>query len=380
MKEFLKTHRGAKIALCILLALLIFIVVIVLIALLFINFYPSFGGNASRAKKEEYALRAQNYYDGAFHNVGEFSLMTEADDPFKDRSSGKGTIPSGKLPTVTPSFLQDPSKDDLSITWFGHSTVLLQMQGMNILFDPVFSEISSPVSFVGSRRFSDLAMTAEELPDIDLVIVSHDHYDHLDYPTIRKLDGKVGRYVVPLGVENHLKRWGVSEGKITTLAWWEEVTLNGLTVVCTPSRHYSGRKLIDQNATLWASWVLKNEQFQVFESGDTGFGDQFEEIYEKFGAFDLALMDCAQYSTRWHDVHMFPEEAVTAAEILHAKAAVPIHWGAFRLSDHAWDDPAERFTLRGEETGFTVVTPRLGETAEWTRLTDYTKRWWREIQ
>ncbi len=379
MKEILKIPRWAKIVLRILLILLICLLLIVLLALLFINFYPSFGGNASREKKAEYASRASNYFDGAFHNTGEFSLMTEADDPYKDRSSGKGTLPGENLPTVTPSLFQNPAKDELSLTWFGHSSVLLQMQGMNILFDPVFSEISSPVSFVGSRRFSDLPLTAEELPQIDLVIVSHDHYDHLDYPTIQQIDGKVGRYVVPLGVENHLKRWGVSEHKISTLAWWEETEFDGLTVVCTPSRHYSGRKIIDQNATLWASWVLKNETYQVFESGDTGFGGQFEEIYAKFGTFDLALMDCAQYSTRWHEVHMFPEEAATAAGILHAKAAIPIHWGAFRLSDHAWDDPAERFTLRGEELGLTVVTPRLGETVEWRRLTEYTKRWWREI-
>ena len=251
---------------------------------------------------------------------------------------------------------------------------------MNILFDPVFSDISSPVSFIGSRRFSDLAMTAEELPDIDIVIISHDHYDHLDYPTIRKIDSKVGKYIVPLGIENHLERWGVSEDKIITAAWWEEIELDGLTIACTPSRHYSGRKLIDQNATLWASWTLMNDSYKVFESGDTGYGDQFEEIYEKFGDFDLALMDCAQYSTAWHDVHMFPEEAVSAANILHARVAIPIHWGAFTLSDHPWDDPAERFTLNGEETGLNVVTPKLGETVEWSHLGDYQERWWREIR
>ncbi len=379
MKGFLKTHRWARIVLWSLSGLLLFIVLLLCAVLLFINFYPSFGGSASKEKKEAYTLRAENYFDGTFHNIGAFTLMTEADDPYKERTSGKGRTPSEKLPIVTPAFLQEPSKDDLTLTWLGHSTTLLQMQGMNILFDPVLSEISSPVSFAGSKRFSDLPITAEELPSIDLVIISHDHYDHLDYPTIQKIDGKVKKYIVPLGVENHLERWGISEEKITAVAWWEEVEIDSLTVVCTPSRHYSGRKMIDQNDTLWASWVLKNESFQVFESGDTGFGDQFGEIYAKFGDFDLALMDCAQYSTKWHDVHMFPEEAVMAAEILHAEVAVPIHWGAFTLSDHAWDDPAERFTLRGEEAGLSVVTPRLGETAQWSRFSDYTQRWWREI-
>lgn len=380
MKNFLKTHRWARITLRILLILLICIAVIAVAALLFINLWPSLGGNASKESKAEYAKRSDNYSDGVFHNVGEFSVMSEADDPYADRTSGKGTIPEDKLPVVTPSFLQNPSEKDLTFTWFGHSTSLLQMQGMNILFDPVFSDISSPVSFIGSRRFSDLAMTAEDLPDIDIVIISHDHYDHLDYPTIRKIDSKVEKYVVPLGVENHLERWGVSEDKIITAAWWEEIELNGLTIACTPSRHYSGRKLIDQNATLWASWTLMNDSYKVFESGDTGYGDQFEEIYEKFGDFDLALMDCAQYSTAWHDVHMFPEEAVSAANILHARVAIPIHWGAFTLSNHPWDDPAERFTLNGEETGLNVVTPKLGETVEWSHLGDYQERWWREIR
>ncbi len=379
MKGYLKTHRWARILLCILLGLLIFIILLLSAALLFLNFYPPFGGSASKEKREEYALRAENYFDGAFHNTGTFTLMTETDDPYRGRTSGKGRTPSEKLPIATPAFLQNPSEDDLTVTWLGHSTTLLQMQGMNILFDPVLSMISSPVSFVGSERFSDLPITAEELPYIDLVIVTHDHYDHLDYPTIKKIDGKVGKYIVPLGVENHLERWGVSEEKIAAVAWWEEVETDGPTVVCTPSRHYSGRKMIDQNDTLWASWVLKNERYQIFESGDTGFGDQFGEIYEKFGEFDLALMDCAQYSTRWHDVHMFPEEAVTACGILHAKAAIPIHWGAFSLSDHAWDDPAERFCLRGEEVGLPVVTPKLGETAQWSDLLGYTQRWWREI-
>ncbi len=376
---YLKTHRWARILLWVLLGLLIFLIVLFSAALLFVFLYPPFGAGASSEAKAEYARRASNYYDGEFHNIGDFTLMTEADDPYKDRASGKGEIPSGKLPVEAPSFLEQPSKDQLTFTWLGHSTTLLQMQGMNILFDPVLSEISSPVSFAGPERFSDLPIQAEELGEIDLVIISHDHYDHLDTPTIQKIDGKVKKYIVPLGVENHLISWGVSAEKIVTLAWWEEVEVEGLTVACTPSRHYSGRKIVDANATLWASWVLKNESYKVFESGDTGYGDHFAEIFEKYGGFDLALMDCAQYSTAWHDVHMFPEEAVSAAKILQAKVSVPIHWGAFSLSDHAWDDPAERFTLRGEEEGLTVVTPRLGATVVWGDLEPHMERWWREI-
>ena len=380
MEAFFQSHRWARILLRVVVVLFILMAAIAVFAALFLRLWPAFGGSPDREDRERYALRADNYADGAFFNPGEFSVMTRTVDPYADRTTGKGTTPKDELPIVKPSLSEAPERDELTVTWLGHSTCFVQMHRKNLLFDPVLSDIASPVSFVGSWRFSGLPMTARELPEIDAVIITHDHYDHLDYGTIREIDPKVARYIVPLGIEKHLERWGVAADRIEAVAWWEEIDLDGLTVACVPSRHYSGRKLLGQNATLWASWVLKDEDHTVFESGDTGYGDQFEAIHERYGDFTLALTDCAQYSTRWHDVHMFPEEAIEAARILGAKTVMPIHWGAFRLANHAWDDPVERFTLSGEEKGLTVLTPRLGETLRWNECEAYQERWWRELR
>ena len=373
-------RKWGKILIKTLLSMLCVIIAVAVFAIAFLRLWPAFGGTPDSSDKTNYAARAENYTNGAFVNDGSFSIMGESTDSYAGRSSGKGDTPIDTLPVISPTFLEEPSEDELTITWLGHSTSLLQMQGMNILFDPVFSEISSPVSFVGVRRFSPLPMQAEELPHIDIVIISHDHYDHLDYPTIKAIDGKVDHYIVPLGVENHLERWGVAEEKIIAMAWWEETQINGLTVACTPARHYSGRSLNDRNASLWASWVLRNDFYQVFESGDTGYGDQFFQIGEKYGPFDLALVDCAQYDTAWHDVHMFPEEAAAAAGEINAQAVMPIHWGAFKLANHAWDDPAERLVQRAEDIGLTAITPMLGETVTWGNRENHQARWWRELK
>lgn len=380
MRAFLKAHRWARILWRVYLILMAVIVVVFIAAVLFLHFWPAFGRPATKTQQESYAQRADNFSDGVFHNTRDFSVMSESTDLYANRIGSKGTSPADELPVVVPDLLTQPGEDDLTVTWFGHSTCLLQMQGMNILFDPVFSDIASPVSFIGSWRFSDLALSAEQLPGIDLVIISHDHYDHLDMGTIQTIESKVDHYIVPLGIENDLERWGVPAEKIEAVAWWDEVDLNGLTVACAPSRHYSGRGIGDRNRTLWASWILVGSHYKIYESGDSGDGGHFSEIYEKYGDFDLALMDCAQYNTAWHDVHMFPEEAVDAANTLHAKAAMPIHWGAFQLSDHPWDDPAERFVRHAEETGLEVLTPQLGETVTWEDRQDYHLKWWRDLQ
>ena len=373
-------RKWGKILVKSLLFMLCAVIAVAVFAIAFLRLWPAFGSAPDNSDKSNYAARAENYTNGAFVNNGSFSIMGESTDSYAGRTSGKGDTPTDTLPVISPTFLEDPPEDELTITWFGHSTSLLQMQGMNILFDPVFSEISSPVSFVGVRRFSPLPMETEELPYIDIVIISHDHYDHLDYPTIKAIDGTVDHYIVPLGVENHLERWGVAEEKIITMAWWEEIQVNGLTVACTPARHYSGRSLNDRNASLWASWVLRNDFYQVFESGDTGYGGHFSQIDEKYGPFDLALVDCAQYDTAWHDVHMFPEEAAAAAGELNAQTVMPIHWGAFKLANHAWDDPAERLVQGAEDIGLTANTPMLGETVTWGDRENHQARWWRELK
>lgn len=373
IRDFFKRHRRLR-------RTLAAVLLIVLAVWLFFRFWPAFSARISSVSKLGYVSRAINYDGEHFINSGAFDMSTRETDPYADRTTGKGTKPEGDLPVVEPALLAEPGENDLTVTWFGHSTVLLQMGGKNILFDPVFTDLASPVPLIGSHRFSPLVWGPEELPYIDYVIITHDHYDHLDMGTVKAINDRVGMFIVPLGIENDLKNWGIPNGKILTMAWWEEQELDGLTVVCAPARHYSGRNITDKNRTLWASYVLMNDTYKVFESGDTGDGDHFAEIHRRYGDMDLALLDCAQYSTRWADVHMFPEEAVEAARSLGAGTAMPIHWGAFTLSDHAWDDPAERFTRYAGEVGVETITPRLGETVNWSDRASFTDPWWRTIK
>lgn len=374
-KQFMKKHRILK-GIFVLAGV---VALILLVVFLFLRLWPAFGGRASKEDRLDYAKRADNYRNGIFYNEEDFQIMRKTDGRSDEAASTKGTKPKEELPVGVPDFDRELSEDEVQVTWFGHSSLLLQMHGMNILIDPVFSERSSPVSFVGSKRFSHPPVTVEELPHIDIVVISHDHYDHLDYNMIKALDEKTDRYIVPLGVENHLERWGVEEDKIQNMAWWEEITVGGLSIGCTPARHYSGRSLDDQFATLWASWVFEDEYHRIFESGDSGYGKQYQQIRERYGDFDFVLTDCSQYDLAWPDVHMFPEEAIRAVQELGAKTAMPVHWGAFALSRHAWDDPAERFSTAGESSGLLIVTPMIGETVNLKEAENYMERWWREI-
>lgn len=359
------------------------VIALLLIALalwLFVRFWPPFSARISGVSKLWYVSRAVNYDGETFFNMGSDDLYTDDTDPYADRTTGKDDKPEGDLPTVAPALLADPGPEDLTVTWFGHSTVLLQMSGKNILFDPVFTDLASPVPLIGSHRYSELVWEVEDLPYIDYVIITHDHYDHLDMGSVKALKDKTGCFIVPLGIENDLKKWDIPAGQILTMAWWEEEDLgDGLTLVCTPAEHYSGRNIIDKNKTLWAGYLLMNDAYKVFESGDTGFGEHFEEIRRRYGEVDLALVDCAQYSTRWHGVHMFPEEAVETAKILGADTVMPIHWGAFSLSDHAWDDPPHRLTQYAAEQGLQTLTPQLGQTVDWQDRERYAEKWWEEI-
>ncbi len=349
-----------------------------LIVFLFLKLWVPFGGMPSKADRKNYAERTSNFKKGKFVSYEEMSLFT-SEKGKNNFLSNKSVKPKEDLPIVYPTFLESPKEEDLTVTWLGHSTIFIQMQGMNILIDPVFSDITSPVSFIGPKRYSDIPIKIDELPEIDIVLITHDHYDHLDYQTIKKIDKKVKRYIVPLGIENHLERWKVSSSKITNMAWNEEINVHGLTIGCMPAKHYSGRKIIDSGNTLWASWVLKNDNYQIYDSGDSGYGSHFEDIYKKYGAFDLVLMDSGQYDQAWANVHMNPEESVTSSKVLHAKVAMPIHWGSFVLANHPWDDPVESFTTYAEKKNLEVITPKIGETVQWNHYENYQEKWWKSI-
>ncbi len=267
------------------------------------------------------------------------------------------------------------------LMWFGHSAFLLQTNGKTILLDPMLGTSPSPIPAFGSQRFTEgLPISLEDLPVIDVIVFSHDHYDHLDYPTLRELKDRVQHLVVPLGVESHLQSWGFREDQITALDWWEDITLDGITFTSTPARHFSGRGLTDRNRTLWSSWVIKSPQANIYFSGDGGYGPHFKAIGERYGPFDFALMECGQYDERWRQIHMMPEETVQASIDVKAKVFAPIHWGAFVLALHSWYDPVDRAVLEAQRLKISIAVPAIGELIIVPTSSDSNKSWWKAFK
>ncbi|HWR42122.1 MBL fold metallo-hydrolase [Sporomusa sp.] len=286
-------------------------------------------------------------------------MFTILRDFIKDNSKRKPERPI-PLEPIDTSTIQATKQG--KIIWFGHSTVLLEIEGKRLLLDPIFSNYPSPFPLFGGKRFSKvLPVEPKNLPPIDFVILSHDHYDHLDYNSIMQLKDKTSLFCVPFGVGKRLEKWGVDQGKIREFDWWNEVSIAGLTLACTPARHFSGRTLFDRNTTLWCSWVITGQQTRVFFSGDGGYGPHFEQIGKKYGPFDLTLMECGQYDERWSTIHMMPEETVQAHIDVKGNIMIPIHWAAFSLAFHDWTDPIERVTKAAKGRNISISTPKIGE-------------------
>lgn len=258
------------------------------------------------------------------------------------------------------AFLSGDS-NQVNVTNAGHSSLLINIDGYRVLTDPVFEAKITPV---GPTRFSkDIPVNIYELQDIDVVVISHNHYDHLNKYSIQTLNPEVSRFLVPLGVGAQLEKWGVSREKITELDWWDEFVFNeDLTLVSTPSQHFSGRGLTDRNKTLWASWVLMTSNHRLYFSGDTGYFDGFTEIGNKYGPFDIAFMECGAYNEAWSTVHMFPEQSIQGGIDLRAEHIYPIHWGTFNLALHDWFEPMVRAKLAAETRGVSLLTPVFGQT------------------
>ena len=235
------------------------------------------------------------------------------------------------------------------------------MDGFNILVDPVFSGNISPVKFFGKSFSGTDHYKVPDLPFIDLLILTHDHYDHLDYDTISKIHNKVGKIITPLGVDEHLIYWGVDPVKITTLDWWQSKSItDDIEITAAPARHFSGRSF-NRDKSLWASFILKIKDFKIFIGGDSGYDDQFKIIGEKYGGFDLAFLECGQYGTDWPQIHMTPEETIKAAKELHTAILIPVHWGKFALAMHSWNEPVKRLFLEAHLKDQLVVSPLIGQ-------------------
>lgn len=374
-KEQIASKSKKRKLMKIMLYLLMLIVVLGVGILLFTNIYPTFGSNPSKEQKEVYETFA-NYEDGKFINqpseLPASNAMSESD------SASDETSPTGQIPVFGIDWDQIYDKKD-SLTWLGHSAFILSLDNKKILIDPMLGPAASPVSFIGPKRYSDDFLDAvEEMPPIDAVFITHDHYDHLDYQSIKQLKSKVTHFFVPYGVGNHLMKWGVEKDKITEMNWWDETEFQGLMIALTPAKHFSGRGILNRNSTLWGGWVIVGNQNRFYTSGDGGYDAHFKEIGNKYGPFDIALIEGSQYDSRWPDSHMQPEESVQANIDLRSENMLLMHWGAFTLARHSWSEPIERAVKEAEAKDVELLTPQIGYTLQLNEsLTIPVAGWWK---
>ena len=335
---------------------------------------------AGRAALHTAAAGSPHARDGVFVN-------TEAPTPLppgtgraalrdvRRRSAG---VPRNPVPLARPEF--GPA-GDMAVTWFGHSSVLLEVDGYRVLADPVWGERVSPSRLVGPRRLHPVPMPLADLPPLDAVVISHDHYDHLDLPTVAALlaDPRHAKapFVVPLGIGAHLRTWGVPEERIVELDWAGEVTLGGLTLVCAEARHFSGRSLA-RNTTLWSSWVVAGARHRVYVGGDTGYTAAFDRTGQRHGPFDLTVLPIGAYADLWPDIHMNPEESVRAHRDLGGSALLPVHWATFNLGFHPWSEPVTRLRTAAESAGIPLVLPVPGRRIDLTTDSP-TPDWWSAV-
>ncbi|WP_312018373.1 MBL fold metallo-hydrolase [Shewanella surugensis] len=278
--------------------------------------------------------------------------------------------------SVTKAQLNNLTSDTL--IRLGHSSLFMQINGQKWLIDPVFSDRASPFNFIGPKRFHQPPITLADLPDIDGVMISHDHYDHLDEASIKFLAQKTKHFVVPLGVEVHLKKWHVPSQAIHTLDWWQSVNLDGITLTATPTQHFSGRGLFDKNDTLWASYVIKSPESTLFFSGDSGYFDGFKAIGERYGPFDVTMIETGAYDKDWANIHMTPEQSLQAHIDLKGNKMMPIHNGTFDLAFHAWYEPLNRISDIAKQAQVSVLTPMMGQAISLKNIPD-TQAWWNNI-
>jgi len=350
MKRFFKVIR------------VVLVLFILAIGIVMIDIWSALGKPAEGVRLERME-RSPQYRDGRFvnplpqHERAMWPILKKwilAGNTFRE--------PEAPLPVevrLAEQFAAAPS--DLRITWLGHATLLVEIDGRRILLDPVWGDYASPGRLFGVKRFFEPPLPLAALPPIDAVVLSHDHYDHLNEETIKALRDRVPRFIVPLGVGAHLEYWGVAPERIVELDWWERVEVEGVEIVCTPARHFSGRSLIDRNATLWASWAILGADQRAFFSGDTGLFPGFSEIGMRLGPFDVTMMEVGAYNADWADIHMGPEQAVQAHQMVRGALMLPIHWGTFNLAFHSWIEPAERLLVAAEAAGIQVAIPRPGE-------------------
>jgi L-ascorbate metabolism protein UlaG (beta-lactamase superfamily) len=335
-------------------------------------------GKNPSGKHLEKIKQSPNYKKEGFENLSETPMMLQDtsyyDIIIKSLNKNPDVKPPSKLPSVKID-LKNIKSDKPLIVWFGHSSYFIRIDNKNILVDPVFSGNASPVSFMIKAFEGSDVYTPDDFPEIDFLILTHDHYDHLDYKTIRKLNTKAKAIYCSLGLASHLIYWGFDENIITEMNWWQTNKLtDGMTLTAAPARHFSGRGL-KRYKTLWSSFILKTASYNLYLGGDSGYDKHFKEIGEKYGPFDIAILESGQYNTAWPLIHMMPEQRVQAALDLKAKVLLPVHWSKFTLAMHPWNEPVQRVLKAAASGNLKVTTPMIGEPVILNEVYP-DKNWW----
>lgn len=358
--------------------------ILVLLALGLIIFlqHPLFGKNPTGERLAR-IQQSRHYKDGQFHNLSHTPAFAE-DVTYIDAlrefifNKTPNTKPLDSVPVVQTNLKEIKDTEDY-IVWFGHSSYILQVDQQKILVDPVLTNNASPIKGTNTTFLGTDYYTAEMIPTIDYLILTHDHYDHLDYTTFKNIKYKVAKIVCPLGVGAHLEYWGFRKENIIEMDWNESVVLNeNLTIHCTPSRHFSGRSF-KRNTTLWASFVLKSTSKTIYIGGDSGYDSHFKTIGEKFGPFDLVLLENGQYDYKWKYIHMLPDEVVQASKDLQAKSVFPVHSSKFKLANHTWKEPLEKvYDAAQKDSTFHLVLPKIGELIKLDAMPK-PQPWWEKV-
>lgn len=347
------------------------------------RFKKHFGGKITNQELEKYKPSPQ--FDGTKFvnstltkvNVNLKTLPKLLVDNFTDT---KKRAPQKPIPILPfDSLLWEEKTEEIKTVWYGHSAALFRIDGLNVFVDPMMGPDTSPIAPKTTKRFSEGSLEIiDDLPTLDLVLLTHDHYDHLDLPSIERLLPKVKKWFVALGVAKHLISWGVKKEDIKEFDWWDHAEMGGVQFHFTPARHFSGRGLKDRNKCLWGGWVFKTSRKSVYWTGDSGYGKHFSEIGERLGPFDWAFVECGQYNENWHAIHMYPEESVLAGVEAKAQCLTPVHWSGFTLALHAWKEPVERFLNQAEKEHINTYVPSLGQIFELS-ATNTTHKWWEDM-
>lgn len=341
-----------------------------------------FGGKLTQERLAKYE-KSPNWKNGVFRNLERTTMdVTLPKVPkllYQQFFVKNGREPKQPLPIIPfdeEAFLA-PS-DRARMIWYGHSVVLMRINNKTILIDPMFGPDASPIAPFRAKRFSnDTLDIIEQLPEIDLLLMTHDHYDHVDLASFERLKPKVKKYATTLGTARHYLDWGVASEDIVELDWWETTMLEGIEIHCTPSRHFAGRGATNRAKSFWGGWVIKSHNESIYFSGDGGYGEHFKEVGERLGPFDFGFMECGQYNKLWHQIHMYPEESVQAGIDAQVANIMPVHWAGFALAMHPWKEPVERFTAEAIKQEQRFISPRIGEmfSADIISVTS----WWQDF-